>query len=170
MSFTWSRILVVVGVAFAFGGPGSVRAADPAPADPSPAKAETKVDANQEAGFKKFQETLSGSKLVGRFTILGKEDPPAKEEYTIKSVTKLPQGDYWAFETRIKYGNKDVTVPLPLEVKWAGDTPIITLTNLTIPGLGTFDARVVIHGKSYAGTWTHGAVGGHLFGTIEKLP
>jgi hypothetical protein len=35
--------------------------------------------------------------------------------------------------------------------------------------LGTFDARVVIHDQKYAGTWKHGEVGGHLFGTIEKL-
>ncbi len=34
--------------------------------------------------------------------------------------------------------------------------------------MGTFSARVVIYNKKYAGTWTHGKVGGHLFGVIEK--
>ena len=122
-----------------------------------------------EALFKRFEETLSGVKLVGRFTILGKDDGPLpKEEYTINSVTKLPEGDYWLFNARIKYGANDVTVPLPLEVKWAGDTPIITLTDFTIPSMGTFSARVVIDNKKYAGTWTHGKAGGHLFGVIEK--
>lgn len=120
---------------------------------------------------KQFAEAMNGVKLVGRFTITGKDDrPPAQEEYTIKSVKKLEEGDYWLFNARIKYGQNDATVPLPLEVKWAGDTPVITLTNLTIPGLGTFSSRVVIDGQRYAGTWQHGQVGGHLFGMLEKLP
>jgi hypothetical protein len=120
--------------------------------------------------FKKFQETLSGAKLVGHFTILGRElgDLP-QEEYTIESVQKMPSGDYWLFRARIQYMDKDVTLPLPLEVMWAGETPVISLTDLTIPVLGTFSARVVIHNDKYAGTWTHDKVGGHMFGTIEKI-
>lgn len=144
----------------------AVRAEDPTP-DPEVAPKTASVD--REALFKHFGELLSGAKLVGRFTILGKDDGPLpKEEYTISSVSKLPDGDYWLFKTRIKYGQNDVTVPLPLEVKWAGDTPMITLTNFTIPGMGTFGARVVIYNNKYAGTWSHGKAGGHLFGTIEK--
>jgi hypothetical protein len=136
----------------------------------SPAEAKPSAQTDErETLFKQFEETLSGVKLVGRFTILGKDDGPLpKEEYTINSVTKLPEGDHWLFNARIKYGANDVTVPLPLEVKWAGDTPIITLTDFTIPGMGTFSARVVIYNKKYAGTWTHGKAGGHLFGVIEK--
>jgi hypothetical protein len=61
-----------------------------------------------------------------------------------------------------------VTLPIPLEIKWAGDTPVITLTKLAIPGLGTFTSRVVIYEGRYAGTWQHDRVGGHLFGKIEK--
>jgi hypothetical protein len=55
-----------------------------------------------------------------------------------------------------------------LDVKWAANTPVITLDELTIPVLGTFSARVVLHDNKYAGTWRHDAVGGHLFGVIEK--
>lgn len=119
---------------------------------------------------KKFAESMSGVKLVGQFTILGKDNVPAKEEYSILSAKKMDKGDYWLLQARIKYGQHDMTVPLPLEIKWAGSTPVITLDNFTIPGLGTFSARVLFHDKSYAGTWTHDKVGGHLFGTIEKLP
>ncbi len=138
------------------------------PNQPSETKS-NEAAAEQEALFKRFEQSLSGVKLVGRFTILGKDDGPLpKEEYTINSVTKLPDGDLWLFNARIKYGQNDLTVPLPLEVKWAGDTPIVTLTDFTIPGMGTFSARVVFYHKKYAGTWTHGKVGGHLFGTIEK--
>ncbi len=84
-------------------------------------------------------------------------------------ATKVPEGDVWLIKARIKYGDKDTTIPMPLEIKWAGDTPIITLTNLTIPGLGTFTSRVLIYDNRYAGTWQHGKAGGNLFGRIEKI-
>lgn len=121
--------------------------------------------------FQKFEKDLSGVKFVGQFTVIGKEEMPlSKEEYEIQSVSKLPQGDLWLFATRIKYGKTDVKLPIPLEVKWAGKTPVITLDEITIPTLGTFSARVVIDGNKYAGTWSHGEVGGHLYGVIERLP
>jgi hypothetical protein len=69
----------------------------------------------------------------------------------------------------VEYGDHDLKVPLPVPVKWADQTPVITVDNFTIPGLGTFGARVVIDGNKYAGTWSHGEVGGHMFGEIKKL-
>lgn len=116
-----------------------------------------------------FSKKLSGAVLVGQFTVDGKEDEnPIRERYEIKSVTKMPEGDYWLFKARIKYGDKDLTVPMPLIVKWAGKTPMITLDKVAIPTMGTFDAKVVIDGDRYAGTWQHDAVGGHMFGKIER--
>lgn len=120
--------------------------------------------------YKKFSDQMNGVKLVGKFTVIGKDDGPlAKEEYTIQKVEKLPEGDKWLISARIKYGQHDVTLPLPLDVKWAGNTAVITLEDTTIPGLGTFSSRVVIDDGKYAGTWRHDKVGGHLFGVIEKL-
>jgi hypothetical protein len=125
---------------------------------------------SREELIKKLEEDLTNVQLIGRFTVTGREDREAKpEEYTISSAIKLPDGDMWLIKARIKYGDKDTTVPMPLEIKWAGDTPIITLTNLAIPGLGTFTSRVVLYENRYAGTWQHGKVGGHLFGKIEKV-
>ena len=133
-------------------------AAQPAAAIPS-----------KEELIKKLEETLTNVKLIGSFMVTGKEDrAPKPEEYTISSAMKLPDGDVWLIKARVKYGDKDVTVPMPLEIKWAGDTPIITLTDFTIPGLGTFTSRVVIYENRYAGTWQHGQVGGHLYGRLEK--
>jgi hypothetical protein len=128
------------------------------------------LQANQQERFMRFAESLSGVKLIGRFTILGKEDAaPKDEEYTINKVTKMPSGDYWLFSARIKYGEHDFSVPLPLQVKWAGDTPMITLTDLNIAGQGPFSARVIFYNNKYAGTWSHGDAGGHMFGRIVKL-
>jgi hypothetical protein len=146
-----------------------VGAQQPASSDNPPAPDQQAAAAAQAERFKKFEQTLTGVRLVGRFTILGKEtgDLP-DEEYTIESVKKMPRGDFWLFQARIRYMDKDVTLPLPLEVQWDGDTPIITLTDLTIPVLGTFSSRVIIYNGKYAGTWTHGEAGGHMFGVIEK--
>ncbi len=117
----------------------------------------------------RFQEMLSGVTLTGHFTITGEKESSTlrEEKYTIKKVTKLSD-DYWLFFTRIQYGGRDVTAPLKLEVKWAEDTPIITLTDLELPQLGTFTARVIIYRGQYAGTWSSGKHGGHMFGTITK--
>lgn len=130
---------------------------------------DTAAEPKADEKFERFSKLLTGSKLVGHFTVLGKEDAaPEKEEYHIESVTKTKKGDYWLFKVRVKYGTMDVTLPMVLQVKWADDTPVITLTDTTIPLLGTFSARVVIYNNKYAGTWTHDKVGGHLYGTVQK--
>ncbi len=116
-----------------------------------------------------FARMMSGATLVGRFTILGKDESkmPA-EEYTISRCEKLPEGDLYRFTARIKYGEVDTELPLDLPVLWAGDTPVITLTNMWIPGMGTFSSRVMFYKDSYAGTWQHDEVGGHMFGVIRR--
>jgi len=125
---------------------------------------------SREELIKKLEADLTNVKLTGSFTVTGREDrAPRPEEYTITSAVKLPEGDMWLINARVKYGDKDTTLPMPLEIKWAGDTPVITLTDLAIPGLGTFTSRVVLYDGRYAGTWQHGKVGGHLFGKIEKV-
>lgn len=127
--------------------------------------------ATQDELNKKLAADLTNVKFIGSFTVTGKEaEVPKEEEYTITSALKLPEPDLWLLKARIKYGETDKVAPIPLEIKWAGDTPIITLTNLAIPMLGTFTSRVIIYEGRYAGTWQHGDVGGHLFGRIEKLP
>lgn len=118
---------------------------------------------------KKFEQQMSGATLVGHFSVDGKNNgkPPREERYEIASAKKI-SGDQWMITARIKYGEHDVSVPMPLNVYWAGDTPVISLTNLTIPGLGkAFTSRVMFFEGRYAGTWQHGKVGGNLWGKIE---
>jgi len=117
-----------------------------------------------------FSKKLSKAVLVGKYSIVGNEDSksPSSERYEIDSVTKL-HDDYWVFIARIQYAKTDVRLPVTLKVLWAGDTPVLSLTNLTIPGLGAeFTCRIVVYGDRYAGTWQHGQAGGHLWGHIER--
>ena len=147
-----------------------------APANDAPA-ADVEATDDEAARFAAFTTAMTNVKLVGRFTIAGDDDKdPIRDEYTISSVAKVGEADLWIVSARIRYGSVDLTVPVPVEVKWAGKTPVITLDNVTIPGLGTFSSRVVIDSPLYAGTWQHDAVGGHMFGKIvpvdspEKVP
>jgi hypothetical protein len=117
-----------------------------------------------------FKELVTNVRLVGTFTIVGDESGELRrEEYVISGAVKLG-GDLWALTSRITYGDVDLTVPVPVQVKWAGSTPVITVDRVKIPGLGTFSARVLFDEGRYAGTWSHDETGGHLFGVIEKLP
>lgn len=128
------------------------------------------VSEESKALIKKFEKGLTNTKFIGKFTVTGMEDQaPKEEEYTITKVTKLDKGNWWEITARIKYGDHDLTVPMRMEVKWADKTPVITVDRLFIPGLGTFDARVLLRKDKYAGTWAHDDVGGHLFGRIVKL-
>lgn len=115
----------------------------------------------------RLERYLSGARLTGHFTVRGQErENPREESYWIESARATGEGDRWEITARIKYGRHDVTVPMQMEIKWAGDTPVITVDRMTIPLMGTFDARVLIRGGQYAGTWSHDDVGGHLFGRI----
>jgi hypothetical protein len=125
-----------------------------------------RADPDRAALEKQFEESLTGATLVGSST-RGSKPGLSEEKYTIQKVSKL-QGDTWLFHARIQYGSRDVTVPIPLTVKWAGDTPVVTLTDLSIPGLGTYTARVMFFRGQYAGTWQAKDHGGVVFGRITR--
>ena len=115
-----------------------------------------------------FARAMTGATLLGHFTLDDAPDQaPQPEAYHLGTVEKMG-GDLWRFEARIEYGGKSTTVPLNLEVQWAGDTPVITLTDLALPMLGTFTSRVVIYGDQYAGIWSGAEHGGHLFGRVVR--
>lgn len=121
----------------------------------------------------KLAKYLTGTRWEGQFSMTGVKGNQT-ETYEIIKAEKGAKGDYWNLIARIKYGGKDATLPLPpIEIKFAGGTPVITVDRVTFPGFGTFDARVLIRQGQYAGTWAHlgegGGVGGHLFGTIKKM-
>lgn len=139
--------------------PGTEAAADVEQAAPSDAP---------EALVKKLEKAISNTRWTGSFTTANSDKAPQAESYEILKA-EYQGGNDWVLTARIAYRQRDVTVPIPLKIRWADRTPVITIDALTIPPLGTFDARVLIRRGSYAGTWAHGKKGGHLFGRYEKM-
>lgn len=119
---------------------------------------------------KAFSEMLTGVDLVGSFTVDGQAGSPKQDRYSITKAVKV-KGNTWMIHARIKYGEVDLTVPVPVKIDWAGKTPVLSVTDLKIPGLGSeFGSSILFQGNRYAGTWEHGKVGGHMWGRIEKTP
>ena len=113
-----------------------------------------------------FAESMNGVTLAGNSTTLSSPGRYGSERYRIEGVTHV-SGDLWLLRAGWNYHGTDITVPIPLKIQWAGDTPVITLTDVSIPGVGTYSARVVLYRGQYAGTWNGKDDGGQVFGKIE---
>jgi len=135
----------------------------------SAADAPTVPVPDQAALEQKFKDALSNVVFNGRWCLVkeGQLTEERGDKYTIQGATKSGQ-DVWLIFSRIQYGGKDVTLPVPVQVKWAGDTAVITLDKVSLPGLGTYSARVLVFEGTYAGTWSAGDHGGLMHGVIEK--
>jgi len=125
--------------------------------------------ADQATLEKQFGQKLSHRRLVGYFSIVGQDVPPKHDEYIMGAVTK-GDGDKWVFNSSLRFGKRVINVPLEIPVKWAGDTPVISLTDFSIPGMGTYTARVMFYGDSYVGTWSSAKHGGYMWGSVEPAP
>lgn len=118
---------------------------------------------------KNFQQMLDGATLVGSFTRDGRQGT-SEDKYTLGRVTKV-KDDLWRIEARMQYGGREATFPFNIPVKWAGDdTPVMTVTDYAIPGMGTYSARIVFYKNQYAGMWSSAKGGGMMFGRVVKEP
>jgi hypothetical protein len=124
-------------------------------------------DPAQEERDRQVEQLLGGVTLVGRSTTTGRDTLSSEERYVIEAVTRLT-GDTWLVRSRFQYSGRDIPIVIPVQIRWAGDTPVLGLTDFAIPGLGTFSARVVFFRNDYAGTWSASDHGGHLFGRLER--
>ena len=125
-----------------------------------------------------FKESMRGAVLDGHFTISPIDGSEAaaeggetvklrSERYEIERVEKTV-GDIWTFHARIQFGETDVTAPVPVRLTWAGDTPVVGVTDLGLPGMGSYTARVLFFRDTYAGMWSGKSHGGNLFGQIRR--
>jgi hypothetical protein len=116
----------------------------------------------------RFEASMRGVTLVGYSTALKRPNVLSSEErYMIDGVTKI-NGTTWLFRSRMKLGNTEVPLPLPVNIEWAGDTPVLTMTDMSVPGFGAYTVRLVFYGDQYAGTWMGKGFGGQMFGRIVR--
>ena len=153
-----------------FAASSNSRAQEAKPADSKLPAATPAPKPTQEELESKFKATLTKATMSGRWCGIkdGKLTPEKEDKYTIVSVNKLG-GEAWIINARIQYGEKDFTVPVPVHVKWAGDTPVITVDGMAMPGGKTaYSARVLVYDKTYAGTWSGGDHLGLMNGVITS--
>lgn len=117
---------------------------------------------------KEFQESMANVLMEGGATRDGKEGV-STDKYSVVKVEKTGP-ESWTFQVKVNMKGTEVVLPLPIDIKWAGDTPVITLTDKILPGMGTYTARVVIYRGNYAGTWSGAHGGGKVFGKLTKQP
>jgi hypothetical protein len=123
--------------------------------------------ASREELEKKLAETLSGATLSGLFSVRGVNEgrPVAADHYQLGVVKKLDNGR-WLFRAQVRLNDREAILPLSFPVEWAGETPVIIIRGVPMPGLGTYSARVLIFDGQYAGTWREGERVGTMFGEI----
>jgi hypothetical protein len=118
---------------------------------------------------RQFTERMRDVSLIGTFTIDGQDDrTPHQDRYDISSVEKV--GDnLWRFTVDMHCCGVNGAIPVAVPMRWiGGDTPMIMMTDTSLPGVGTFTVRLLFYGDRYAGTWQHRTVGGHMWGRIAK--
>jgi hypothetical protein len=154
--------------------PGEAKPADAKPAAEAlkpvapldGASAEEKKNPQEELEAK-FKKTLTNATLSGHWSMVrdGKVSDPKEEKYTITGANKV-FGERWLITARVQYLKNDYTAPFLVRVKWAGDTPVITVDDVGVPGGAKYSARVMIYDGTYAGRWSGGEHGGLMSGVI----
>jgi hypothetical protein len=175
--FTLAPIVILISAYLSFpASPAFAQEVPVRPAGGEPAKAvqqpaaptapEAKPKKSQAELEAELSKLLSGATLEGSFTTTGPGRDGQRlsaDRYTLGEVRKL-SGNIWLIQARMR----EAMIPLPLPIEWAGDTPLIIVDNFTIPGMGTFSARVMFFADHYAGYWKHDERGGSMFGVIHR--
>jgi hypothetical protein len=132
----------------------------------APAAAEVKLT-EPEAAFQKAMEKVA---FTGKWMpVDGNVVGEARDDsYAVQGVEKQSDGR-WKIRAMMKYGGKEVEIPIPTRVEWAGDTAVLVVEKLAMPGSKEkYSARVLVHNGTYAGTWSSETQGGLLAGVLEK--
>ncbi len=118
------------------------------------------------AAEKHFAESMSNVTMTGFFTV-GDDPATHADKYAIGRIWKIGD-DLWNFEASVQYNDREFKATVKVPVKWAGDTPVLTLSNYLIQGQGVYSARILIFADQYAGAWGAREHSGKMFGKIVK--
>ncbi len=116
----------------------------------------------------RFAELIEGKRLEGKFNVIGPDGmTDAQVDTYMVSELSRGDGDSWVFHYNMGHNQNAQMEPIPVDVLWAGDTPVLTMTDQEIPGLpGRFTARVMLYDGMYSGTWQHGPIKGLMWGRL----
>ena len=119
---------------------------------------------------RRFTALLTDAFLSGRWVPLkdgelGEEK--SGDKYHVISAVK-GDSDHWTINAKLKYHDQEFVLPIPVQMKFAGDTAIMVVDKLSIPNGGTYSARLLFYERTYSGTWSGGRGGGMLYGVITN--
>jgi hypothetical protein len=141
--------------------------------DAKPAESAEKPKVSQEELEGRFQRMLTKAVLNGRWApIDNMELGPEKkgDKYEIVSAGKV-KGDQWVVNAKMRYGKNEFVMPVPVQVKWSGETPMLIVDNLSMGGDKKYSARVLFFEGTYSGSWSSSAgYGGVIYGMVERAP
>ena len=90
------------------------------------------------------------------------------DSYQVVRATKI-KGDRWHIVSRAKHKGQAIEFPIPVIIKWAGDTAVMILDEIPTAGGKKYSARVMFHNDRYAGSWWgKNQPGGLLSGAINR--
>lgn len=133
------------------------------------AEADGEVDVDRQQAF---VERYSNIALRGGATDSAKagvqmDDPDKPSPYRIVGWQQRGPGALTALAV-FGAGPLSMPVPVPVQLDWAGEVPVLRLSEVRIPGIGTYSATWFFHGDRFAGTWQGTGHGGHFFGDILR--
>jgi len=117
-----------------------------------------------------FSAMLKNSYLRGTWVPVKGDDTESEkgDSYQVVRATKI-KGDSWEIVSRTNYQGKEIEFPIPVIIKWAGDTAVMILDEIPTAGGKKYSARVMFHKDRYAGSWWgKNQPGGLLSGIITQ--
>lgn len=90
------------------------------------------------------------------------------DTYRVVRAEKI-DGDQWRIVSKINYQGQEIELPIPVTIKWAGDTAVLILDQVATGGGKTYSARVLFHNDRYAGSWwAENQPGGLISGVVTR--
>ena len=130
-----------------------------------------KLASETETTENQFSAMLKGATLKGTWAPVGPvglgEDK--QDAYHIVEAKKV-KGDKWVMVSRFNYKGQQLDIPVPVVIKFAGDTAVMILNNLPTGDGATWSARILFHNDVYTGSWWESIKkkGGILSGIISR--
>ena len=145
-------LLLTLIAAVLFAGPGRAAAEDPAALEAA------------------FSAMLKNATLEGTWVPIsgGQAGEQKVDRYRVVRAEKV-DGDQWHIVSKIKHQGQEIEYPIPVTMKWAGDTAVLILDEVATGGGKSYSARVLFHNDRYAGSWWgKDQPGGLVSGAISR--